>query len=136
MTSPSIVLHSVAIDTPDPERLAAFYCNLAGGRVTYRSDDWVETQYPAGQRLSFQLSPDYVAPTWPANTVPQQAHVDFHVPEYEAAHAHALSLGATFLEDESAHADFRVYADPDGHPFCLCLEQPERYEAAESTPQA
>lgn len=55
MTSPSIVLHSVAIDTPDPERLAAFYCNLAGGRVTYRSDDWVETQSSTGTLFPTQL---------------------------------------------------------------------------------
>lgn len=34
-----------------------------------------------------------------------------------------MSLGATVLkepDDDSAPDAFRVYADPAGHPFCLC----------------
>jgi hypothetical protein len=32
----------------------------------------------------------------------------------------ALTIGATRLE--GGGPDFRVYADPAGHPFCLCWE--------------
>jgi len=33
-----------------------------------------------------------------------------------------LKLGARLLHAESGESkeDFRVYADPAGHPFCLC----------------
>lgn len=32
-----------------------------------------------------------------------------------------IALGARVLEAEDSESkDFRVYADPAGHPFCLC----------------
>src|ERR1700733_1791171 len=34
-------LHHVVLDCPDPAALAAFYSELLGLPVTYRSDDWV-----------------------------------------------------------------------------------------------
>jgi hypothetical protein len=41
------------------------------------------------------------------------------------AHARAVDLGARPLDPEEDPAEdetrgFRVYADPAGHPFCLC----------------
>jgi hypothetical protein len=39
------------------------------------------------------------------------------VDDLEAAHERAISLGARLLDTQ---AKFRVYADPVGHPFCLC----------------
>lgn len=40
----------------------------------------------------------------------------------EAAQARALALGARPLDfhDDGGERNFRVYADPAGHPFCLC----------------
>jgi hypothetical protein len=39
----------------------------------------------------------------------------------DAAHEKVLALGARPLDlEDSEHKDFRVYADPAGHPFCLC----------------
>ncbi len=39
------------------------------------------------------------------------------------AHEEVLGLGATVLQQQYAATDpegFWVYADPAGHPFCLC----------------
>ncbi|MGH3479799.1 MAG: VOC family protein [Nocardioidaceae bacterium] len=40
------------------------------------------------------------------------------------AHVRAMSLGATLLQAANDPATdgevFQVYADPAGHPFCLC----------------
>jgi hypothetical protein len=38
-----------------------------------------------------------------------------------AQHERALGLGASLRYDRSADPDepLRVYADPDGHPFCV-----------------
>ena len=61
-------------------------------------------------------------PDWPDGT-PQQIHLDLWVDDPAAAHDHVMSLGARVLkeaEDEGAPDDFQVYADPAGHPFCLC----------------
>lgn len=122
MTTTKITFRTVAIDTPDPKKLAQFYCDLTGGKILRADDEWVETEHNDGHRLSFQLATDFVAPTWPDPKVPQQMHPDFYASEYGPAHEHALSLGAKLLEDESGHEGFRVYADPDGHPFCICLD--------------
>jgi hypothetical protein len=54
---------------------------------------------------------------------PQQIHLDLHVRDVAAAHDEVMRLGARLLQatDElTADAGFRVYADPAGHPFCLC----------------
>ena len=60
-------------------------------------------------------------PDWP-NADSQQLHLDFDVPDIDAAQAQVLALGATplYLDDEGGTRGFRVYADPVGHPFCLC----------------
>jgi catechol 2,3-dioxygenase-like lactoylglutathione lyase family enzyme len=34
-------LHHIVLDCPDVAALAAFYAELLGQPVTYRSDDWV-----------------------------------------------------------------------------------------------
>ena len=42
------------------------------------------------------------------------------VDDIDEAEPKALALGATPLPSEED--GFRVYADPAGHPFCLCWE--------------
>jgi hypothetical protein len=69
-----------------------------------------------------QLAPDHVQPEWPAGT-PQQIHLDLYVDDIRAAHDEAMALGARLLkpaDDLDAVEGFQVYADPAGHPFCLC----------------
>jgi hypothetical protein len=44
-------------------------------------------------------------------------HFDFQVDDLEAAHERAIENGAKPLDRQRT---FRVYADPAGHPFCLC----------------
>jgi hypothetical protein len=42
------------------------------------------------------------------------------VDDIDEAEPKVLALGATPLPGEGS--SFRVYADPAGHPFCLCTE--------------
>ncbi len=56
-------------------------------------------------------------------TPQQQLHLDLWVDDLKAAHEKAISLGARLLkpaDDPEAAEVFQVYADPAGHPFCLC----------------
>lgn len=112
---------AVALDCPDPVALAEFYRELLGweaGEVD-EDGDWVTLRNPeGGARLSFQQVPDYRPPAWPSAENPQQAHLDLDVTDLEAGHERALAIGAKLLDD--APKGFRVYADPVGHPFCLC----------------
>jgi hypothetical protein len=110
-------LHSVVIDCPEPLALAEFYAELIGGRIVRRDKDWVTVEDGGGRRLAFQLAPDHQPPRWPDPAHPQQFHLDVKVDDVDAAEARVLALGATRLPGEGD--DFRVYADPAGHPFCL-----------------
>lgn len=119
-----ITLGMVALDTPDPRGLAAFYAGLLGWELDAddTSDDWVTIRGTGGATpLAFQLAPDHVPPTWPAGAVPQQAHLDLHVDSYEPYESTALASGATLVDASDEHPTWRVYTDPSGHPFCLCL---------------
>ncbi|WP_199485987.1 VOC family protein [Micromonospora haikouensis] len=118
-------LRSTVVDCPDPRALAAFYAELLGLPVAEGDsdgDEWVVLGGPVGQhpRLAFQRAPDLRPPTWPDPERPQQLHLDITVTDVEAAERAVLALGARRLDGEGE--GFRVYADPAGHPFCLCWD--------------
>jgi catechol 2,3-dioxygenase-like lactoylglutathione lyase family enzyme len=111
----------IVFDAPDLDAESAFWAALLGGKVD-AEDDWHSLYVDGSARMGFQLAPDHVAPEWPGGT-PQQIHMDLYVDDVRAAHDEVLALGARLLKPaddiESAHG-FQVYADPAGHPFCLC----------------
>lgn len=125
MTVPQASLTAaVVLDCPDPVALAEFYRALLGWPdppvVTY-AGQWVELHNPAGgMTLEFQQAIEYQRPTWPDPTVPQQFHLDIKVADLDAEQERVLGIGATILDVAADHPTFRVYADPVGHPFCLC----------------
>jgi catechol-2,3-dioxygenase len=116
-----IPLKGVVLDAPDPRELADFYCRLLGWEINSSNETWVTTVSPPGStKLSFQYEPNYRPPTWPSETDKQQMmlHLDFQVQDLEAAHQHALAVGARPMEWQP-QPDVRVYADPVGHVFCF-----------------
>ncbi|WP_435858548.1 VOC family protein [Streptomyces pathocidini] len=115
------------LDCPDPRRLAEFYGAVLGWEIGPAEDEedpgeWVELIGPHGRTLAFQRSEGYRPPDWPGTDRPQQLHLDFNVPiaEWDEAEERVLRLGATLLQSDDGKRDWRVYADPAGHPFCLC----------------
>jgi hypothetical protein len=110
-------LYSVIIDCPEPRALADFYAALLGTKVVRDDGDWVTVDDGRGGKLCFQQAPDLQSPRWPDPDHPQQFHLDIQVDDVEVAEPQVLALGATRLPGEGD--DFRVYADPVGHPFCL-----------------
>lgn len=111
-----------ALDCPDPRTLAAFYQGVVGGEIKQAtaSDDWVRLQTPSGSDIGFQRDPSYSPPDWPTGS-PQQAHLDFDVPDLDEGERAVLALGATKATSQPSPDDWRVFTDPAGHPFCLCL---------------
>lgn len=119
----------VVVDCPDPHSLAAFYAGVLGGTITFEVEqgghDRCHLHAPGGHRITFQGAPDLKPPRRPpAADKAQQLHLDFTVPDLDAAQAVVLALGATplDLDDNDGHRGFRVYADPAGHPFRLLRE--------------
>ncbi|HJP77326.1 MAG TPA: VOC family protein [Pseudonocardiaceae bacterium] len=125
MSAPQASLTAaVVLDCPDPVALAGFYAALLGWPdppVVSHEGGWVDLANPAGgMTLEFQRAAEYQAPTWPDPAVPQQFHLDIKVSDLDTAEQRALGLGAKILDVSPDHPTWRVYADPVGHPFCLC----------------
>jgi len=111
---------SFVIDCPDPKALATFYGALLGWEAKI-SDDWADIRSGEDQCISFQQVENYTPPTWPTQKAPQQVHLDVNVEDLDAAEAAVLELGATKHEHQPG-TTFRVFLDPAGHPFCLCVD--------------
>ncbi|PWI15890.1 glyoxalase [Streptomyces sp. Act143] len=112
-------LGSVVLDCPDPRALAGFYAEVLGGTVEGEGD-WVDVKVPGGPSLAFQAAPGHTPPRWPSPDRSQQFHLDLTVADLDTAEKEVLALGAQVLDAEDRSRSFRVYADPAGHPFCLC----------------
>ena len=115
-------LHGIVIDCTDPSALASFYEELLGMTRVQDDGDWVVIGISADQPgLAFARAESFTAPTWPDPEVQQQMHFDVMVDDLDVAEAAAVKLGARRLP--GGHPDvFRVFADPEGHPFCLCKQ--------------
>ncbi len=114
-------IREVVLNSPDPVRAAAFWAQLLGGRPVEWHQGWITLEPPPhGQRLSFQRSDQ------PGG---DGVHFDVLVDDLERAHAAVLAAHGAFLEErwsprpgpEGEPVPWRVYADPDGHRFCLVV---------------
>jgi predicted enzyme related to lactoylglutathione lyase len=111
----------VVLDAADMPAVSSFWASLLGGSVE-ADDDWHTVMVDGQPQLAVQLAPDHVPPQWPDGS-PQQIHLDLWVDDLAPAHAEAMELGAQLLQeadDVTMAEGFQVYADPAGHPFCLC----------------
>jgi catechol 2,3-dioxygenase-like lactoylglutathione lyase family enzyme len=122
-----IGIHNIVIGCPEgpwsagrvdqaPRELASFYAELLGMRII--REDWLviakdESSIP---RLAFDEPSGDPPPRWPDPEHPQQLHLDITVDDLSTAEELVLRLGATRLQDKG---EYRSYADPAGHPFCL-----------------
>jgi len=132
---PSFV--GVVLDTTNARALAEFYRELLGyryragdeppapGQPDERGQDWLVLENPSGPgRLAFQQVQALPRSTWPDASIPQQLHLDLSVPtveELKTQHARAIDLGASLLHDrfDDQQEPLYVFADLDGHPFCI-----------------
>ena len=130
---PSVVPMAIArdpyfvLDCPDPAALAEFYGAVLGWKADVKPGvetdlGWasVEADDGSGRAFFFQGVHDYRAPEWPGQDVPQQMHIDVDVDDLDAGEEAVLAIGARKHEHQPG-TTFRVFLDPAGHPFCLCL---------------
>jgi predicted enzyme related to lactoylglutathione lyase len=119
-------IREIVLDTPDPRGLAEFWAGLLGGTPVEWYPGWVTLEPPPhGQRLSFQGTGG--APAGPAAGA--RMHVDVLVDDLPAAQERAIAAGATLLGEHVSPrpgpggepVGWRVYADPEGHRFCLVV---------------
>ncbi len=122
-----------AIDCADPINLASFYSSITGLKIDVTTENtdsnivWVELKDNQGiPKLAFQKVANYKAPTWPEGPIPQQLHLDFAVKDLDETEIELLKIGAVKTEFQPGSpktndysTEFRVYLDPEGHPFCI-----------------
>ena len=111
----------VVLDAADINAVSSFWAGMLGGTVE-ANEDWHSVLVDGEGQLDVQLAPNHVPPDWP-DGMPQQIHLDLSIDDLKTAHEEAISLGARLLkpaDDPEAVEGFQVYADPAGHPFCLC----------------
>jgi hypothetical protein len=121
----NITRQIVVFDAADLSAESTFWAGVLGGHVD-AEDDWHSVSDSEGVwRIGVQLAPGHVAPDWPDGSPEQQIHLDVWVDDPEVAHAEVMSLGARPLQEAvlTAMDGFQVYADPAGHPFCICWER-------------
>jgi catechol 2,3-dioxygenase-like lactoylglutathione lyase family enzyme len=126
--------NAITIGTSKPHDLAHFYARLLDLPVT--ADEpavpgdpvqggWAQVRPPdgSGVTLSFEYERHHTRPVWPSTADDQIAtqHLDIAVDDLEAGVRRAVELGATLAEFQPQD-DVRVLFDPDGHPFCLYVE--------------
>lgn len=113
----------VVLDAADLDAVSRFWAGVLDGSVD-AEDDWHMIRDRDGTpRIGVQLAPNHVPPDWPDGDPQQQLHLDLWVTDFETAHDEVIELGATLLKEASdltSEEGFWVYADPAGHPFCLC----------------
>jgi predicted enzyme related to lactoylglutathione lyase len=115
----------IVFDAADIDAESAFWAAFLDGTIDEWSNRW-RTIWVAGDwALGVQLSPNHVPPEWP-DGAPQQMHLDFYfegIDALDAAHEQVIGLGGRLLkaaDNRTAARGVQVYADPAGHPFCLC----------------
>ncbi|MDY6997289.1 MAG: VOC family protein [Actinomycetota bacterium] len=105
----------ITVDCADPDGLAAWWAEAAGGEVNaVAPGNFVMVTGEGRPALGFQLIPD---PTPGKNKV----HLDFHADDKEAEVARLVELGARETGRHSFGAEFTwvVLADPEGNAFCV-----------------
>ena len=111
----------VVFDAADLTAESSFWAGLLHGSVD-AEEDWHRVIVDGRPAVGVQLAPDHVPPEWPHGN-PQQIHLDLWIDDIDSAHEEAMALGAKLLKavsDTTEPDNFQVYADPAGHPFCLC----------------
>ena len=110
----------MVLDAADTTTVGSFWAEVLETQV-HGDHEWLSLTTEDGWEMAIQYAPDHQPPQWPDGAA-QQIHLDLYVDDMDAAHQHVMAAGARWLQEERAYGDggFAVYADPAGHPFCLC----------------
>lgn len=111
----------IVLECADPRSLAEFWRSILDLDPPVQQEDWTTLTWPAVGRLAFHRVEGYRPPPWPGEAGEEHMHLDLLVEEFEAAEQRVLDAGARPLSEVHSPGPraWRVYADPEGHPFCL-----------------
>jgi hypothetical protein len=112
---------ALVMECARPSELATFWSGVLGAELIESSESWASISAPSIGRISFQAVDGYEPPVWPGEAGQQQMHPDVLVGDLAGATERVVGLGATPLTEvlNPGPKGWRIFADPEGHPFCL-----------------
>jgi predicted enzyme related to lactoylglutathione lyase len=110
----------ICVDSDDPQRIAPFWQQALGWRITHDTPDEVVLE-PAEGSKEDGVSPDILFLRVPEpKAVKNRLHIDLRPEDQAAEVARLESLGATRVDvGQGDGASWVVMADPDGNEFCV-----------------
>jgi Glyoxalase-like domain len=113
-------IQNVSVDCADPARVAAFWAEVLGWRITGSDADEVDLEPPAGSRED-GVSPDIVFLRVPDERVTKnRLHLDLRPSDQHAEVERLIGLGATRIDiGQSSECSWVVLADIEGNEFCV-----------------
>ena len=107
-------IDTITFDAHDPRRVADFWCEALGYRVSAVHEGWgIEVRHPAAADrlpLLFLIVPE-------GKTVKNRVHLDIRPPATKREEAERLAaVGATIVREDDG---WIVLQDPEGNEFCV-----------------
>jgi predicted enzyme related to lactoylglutathione lyase len=126
----SLRIQTLTIDSHDPKRLATFWAEVLGWRVTYDEGDEVVIE-PQEESAECDVCPDLSFFRVPdKKTTKNRLHLDLRPDDQAAEVERVLSLGAARADvGQDGSESWVVLADPEGNEFCV-LRAPTEDEPA------
>jgi hypothetical protein len=111
---------AMCIDCGDPLRLARWWAELLGWRITFEEPDEVVLEPPAGSPQD-GIAPDILFLRVPeAKRVKNRLHIDLRPDDQAGEVERALALGAQRVNvGQTDDVTWEVLADPEGNEFCI-----------------
>ncbi len=120
-----IRIQCVVVDADDCERLARFWSQALGWRITYESEsEWV-IEPPEGSP-AVDVAPDILFVKVPDRKIAKnRLHFDLRPADQDAQVRRLTELGATRVDiGQPADVSWVVMADPEGNEFCVLKPLP------------
>ena len=116
----SLRIQNISIDCLDPARLAAFWAEALGWRITSVEPEEVVLEPPAGSREE-GIVPDVLSLPVPEDRVTKnRLHLDLRPSDQSAEVQRLIELGARRVDvGQSSECTWVVLADPEGNEFCV-----------------
>ena len=119
-----IRIQCVVVDAGDPERLARFWSEAIGWRITYESDDEWAVEPPEGSP-AIDVAPDILFVKVPDRKVSKnRLHLDLRPADQQAEVDRLIALGASPADIGQGDPRWVVLADPEGNEFCVLAPLP------------
>jgi Glyoxalase-like domain len=118
--SMDIRIQCVVVDSHDCERLARFWSQVLGWRITYQSDAEWAIEPPEGDP-AVDVAPDILFVKVPdEKVVKNRLHFDLRPTDQAAQVERLIGLGARRVDiGQGDDVTWVVLADPEGNEFCV-----------------